>query len=79
MRNLAEFSGGSAARYFTPTRRKNEDGAPSGVTIAFTLPFKVSKHYLNAPTSSTRFSIVFALPHISARQSTAKIAPIFDS
>ena len=33
MRNLAEFSGGSAIRYFTLTRRKNEVGAPAGETV----------------------------------------------
>ena len=35
MRNLAEFSGGSAIRYFTLTRKKNEGGAPSGATLTF--------------------------------------------
>ena len=77
MRNLAEFSGGSAIRYFTVTRRKNAGGAPSGMTVALALPSAVREMLTVRPSEENAdsfSSVAPSTPNASASRAPSPIS-----
>ena len=65
------------SRYFTFTRRKNEDGEPSGVTTAFVLPSVVRSSVTVKPSDENAdsfSSVAPSTPNASASRADVPIS-----